>query len=114
MTALFASKCGYGPGADFRVAFVAEAMDGYCDACESTGELGLVGFLACPHPSCRSSYPARYDSTIPAKTIAISIHAKSGVMTNATVVVPILDVTVTTIHRAYRNANGRNRYFMLV
>ena len=35
--ALFASKGGYGAGAEFRVAFVAEAMDGYCAACGNGG-----------------------------------------------------------------------------
>ena len=31
--ALFASKGEYGHGAEFRMAFVAEVMSGYCDAC---------------------------------------------------------------------------------
>jgi hypothetical protein len=35
--ALFASKGDYGQGAEFRLAFVAEAMDGYCDACGRGG-----------------------------------------------------------------------------
>ena len=35
--ALFASKGEYGAGAEFRVAFVAEVMDGYCDACGNGG-----------------------------------------------------------------------------
>lgn len=35
--ALFASLPDYGSGADFRVAFLAAAMDGYCDHCGSGG-----------------------------------------------------------------------------
>lgn len=35
---LFASKPAYGEGAEFRVAFVAEAMGGYCDACGNGGD----------------------------------------------------------------------------
>ena len=31
--ALFASKSDYGDGADFRAAFVAEAMADYCESC---------------------------------------------------------------------------------
>jgi len=34
---LFASKSDYGDGAEFRVAFVADAMGGYCAACGSGG-----------------------------------------------------------------------------
>lgn len=35
--ALFASKSDFGPGAEFRVAFVTEIMHGYCHACGSGG-----------------------------------------------------------------------------
>lgn len=36
--ALFSSKSEFSDGAEFRVAFISAAMDGYCDACGSKCE----------------------------------------------------------------------------
>ena len=38
MKELFKSKSDYGIGADFRVAFIASVMDGYCDDCGNGGD----------------------------------------------------------------------------